>query len=100
MSQVLSNLLGNAIQHGDVKSPVIVSAKGDRDGVELSVHNEGTAIPPKMLPRLFDAGDMIADEELAGTWRGSPWRSTRCGFPARASPVQRERSVDGIGCGA
>jgi signal transduction histidine kinase len=54
MSQVLSNLLGNAIQHGDVKSPVTVSAKGDRDGVELSVHNEGTAIPPKMLPRLFD----------------------------------------------
>lgn len=54
ISQVLSNLLGNAIQHGDVKSPVTVSAKGDRNGVELSVHNEGTPIPPKMLPRLFD----------------------------------------------
>ena len=47
-------MLGNAIQHGDVQSPVTVSAKGDRDGVELSVHNEGTAIPPKMLSRLFD----------------------------------------------
>jgi signal transduction histidine kinase len=54
MSQVLSNLLGNAIQHGNVKSPITVSAKGDRDGVEFSVHNEGTAIPPKTLPRLFD----------------------------------------------
>lgn len=54
ISQVLSNLLGNAIQHGDVKSPVTVLAKGDRTGVELSVHNEGTPIPPNMLPRLFD----------------------------------------------
>jgi signal transduction histidine kinase len=54
ISQVLSNLLGNAIQHGDIKSPVTVSAAGDSTGVELSVHNEGTPIPPKMLPRLFD----------------------------------------------
>ena len=54
MSQVLSNLLGNAIQHGDVKTPVTVTVKGDTNGVELSVHNEGTAIPAKMLPRLFD----------------------------------------------
>jgi signal transduction histidine kinase len=54
MSQVLSNLLGNAIQHGEVKSPITVTAKSDPNGVELSVHNEGTAIPPKMLSRLFD----------------------------------------------
>jgi signal transduction histidine kinase len=54
ISQVLSNLLGNAIQHGDVGSPITLTAKSGRNGVELSVHNEGTAIPPKTLPRLFD----------------------------------------------
>jgi signal transduction histidine kinase len=54
MSQVLSNLLGNAVQHGDVKSPITVTAKSDRNRVELSVHNEGAAIPPKMIPKLFD----------------------------------------------
>ncbi|HEY5331260.1 MAG TPA: HAMP domain-containing sensor histidine kinase [Acidobacteriaceae bacterium] len=55
MSQVLSNLLGNAVQHGDVKSPISVTAKRDENGeVELSVHNEGTPIPPKMIPKLFD----------------------------------------------
>lgn len=55
MSQVLSNLLGNAIQHGDVQSPVSVTAKRGENGyVELSVHNEGTPIPPKMIPKLFD----------------------------------------------
>lgn len=54
MSQMLSNLLGNAIQHGDGNSPVTVTVKGDRHGVELSVHNKGTPIPPKIMPKLFD----------------------------------------------
>jgi signal transduction histidine kinase len=55
MSEVLSNLLGNAVQHGDVKSPVSVTAKrGESEEVEFSVHNEGTPIPPKLIPKLFD----------------------------------------------
>ncbi len=54
MSQVLSNLLGNAIQHGNVMSPITLTAKSGTNGVEVSVHNKGTAIPPTMLPRLFD----------------------------------------------
>jgi signal transduction histidine kinase len=54
ISQVLSNLLGNAIQHGDVESPITLTAKSGTNGVEFSVHNEGPAIPPKTLPRLFD----------------------------------------------
>ncbi len=55
MSQVLSNLVGNAVQHGDVKSPVSVTAKRNENGeVELSVHNAGTHIPAKMIPKLFD----------------------------------------------
>jgi signal transduction histidine kinase len=54
MSQVLSNLIGNAIQHGNVEYPVSVTSKSDTNGVELSVHNEGTSIPPETLPRLFD----------------------------------------------
>ena len=32
MSQVLSNLLGNAIQHGDVKTPVTVRSKATQMG--------------------------------------------------------------------
>lgn len=65
MSQVLSNLLGNAIQHGDVRSPVTVTARGDGSGVELSVHNDGTPIPPKMIPRLFDCLFQGASEQRA-----------------------------------
>jgi signal transduction histidine kinase len=68
MSQVVSNLLGNAIQHGDVKSPIIVTAKSDSAGVELSVHNDGTPIHPEMLKRIFDClfqgplGEKAADD--------------------------------------
>lgn len=54
MTQVLSNLLGNAIQHGNVKSPITVTATTDEKGLKLLVHNEGAPIPPKMIPKLFD----------------------------------------------
>lgn len=54
MSQVLSNLLGNAVQHGKDGSPVTVTAKHDGNAVVLSVHNEGTTIPPNMIPLLFN----------------------------------------------
>lgn len=54
MTQVLSNLLGNAIQHGAIHSPVTVTAKRDKHGVVLSVHNEGAAIPTETIPKLFD----------------------------------------------
>jgi signal transduction histidine kinase len=54
MSQVLSNLLGNAVQHGKPGSAVTVTAKHEEDAVALSVHNEGTPIPPDMMPLLFN----------------------------------------------
>jgi signal transduction histidine kinase len=54
MSQVLSNLLGNAIQHGTSKSVITLSGKRDGDAVEIAVHNNGTPIPEDVIPRLFD----------------------------------------------
>jgi hypothetical protein len=54
LSQVLSNLLGNAIQHGAIDSPVTITAQSDKQGVALSVHNAGAPIPTKIIPKLFD----------------------------------------------
>jgi signal transduction histidine kinase len=54
MSQVVSNLLGNAIQHGAATSAVTLSGKRDGRLVEIAVHNVGTPIPVDALPRLFD----------------------------------------------
>jgi two-component system sensor histidine kinase/response regulator len=54
LAQVVSNLLGNALQHGEEQHPVTITADGTAgDAVELTVSNSG-AIPPDILPELFD----------------------------------------------
>jgi two-component system sensor histidine kinase/response regulator len=54
LAQVASNLLGNALQHGDPGGIVRVTVDGTRpDAVVLNVVNSGT-IPPDLLPQLFD----------------------------------------------
>ncbi len=62
--QVISNLVGNAIQHGSPDGPIALSVTSkntpaaascpETQVVELSVHNEGSPIPPDVLPTLFD----------------------------------------------
>jgi hypothetical protein len=54
MSQVLTNLLGNAVQHGAKNSAVTVTAKNLGDSIEIHVHNEGSPIPAKLMTNLFD----------------------------------------------
>jgi signal transduction histidine kinase len=54
MSQLLSNLLGNAVQHGEVHSPITVTARRGGNGVDIAVHNSGMAISPRLIPKLFD----------------------------------------------
>jgi signal transduction histidine kinase len=34
---------------------VTITAKSSSDGVEVSVHNEGTPIPQDKIPKLFDS---------------------------------------------
>ena len=53
ISQVLANLLGNAVQHGVPKAIVNVTLRGEPDEVVLQVHNRGRTIPPADLPGLF-----------------------------------------------
>lgn len=54
LRQVVSNLLGNAIQHGDRGAPVTVTLHGDSAGVTLAVANVGTPIPAAALRTIFD----------------------------------------------
>jgi len=53
VAQLFSNLLGNAISHGAPDRPVAVRATAMDDVFELSVANEGAAIPPDSRKRLF-----------------------------------------------
>jgi signal transduction histidine kinase len=54
LRQVVSNLLGNALQHGHGHAPVDLSVSGDGANVRLAFHNEGPPIPPEALPTIFD----------------------------------------------
>ena len=53
LAQLFSNLLANALTHGDPSGPVGVSARSDEAGFELSVSNRGEPIPPATVRQLF-----------------------------------------------
>jgi two-component system sensor histidine kinase/response regulator len=54
IAQVASNLIGNALKHGNPAAPVEVQLDGSKHGeVILNVANRGT-IPPELVNHLFD----------------------------------------------
>ena len=54
LAQVVSNLVGNALEHGAPDKPVTVRLSAADDIVRLSVHSFGPPIPPEVLPMIFD----------------------------------------------
>jgi signal transduction histidine kinase len=54
MSQVLANLMGNAIEHGAAETPVRVLIDGAGDEMAVAIHNHGVPIPARLIPRIFD----------------------------------------------
>ncbi|MFE8603283.1 hybrid sensor histidine kinase/response regulator [Archangium violaceum] len=54
LTQVVQNLVSNALKHGEKGTPLRVTMEGDEDTVVLSIQNQGTPIPPELLPHLFD----------------------------------------------
>jgi len=53
MAQVVSNIVGNAIQHG-AGADVEVRVRSANASAILEVHNSGPPIPPDLLPRIFE----------------------------------------------
>jgi signal transduction histidine kinase len=53
VGQLLSNLLGNALTHGAEDRPIMVEARTDDGGFELSVRNHGAPIPDTAMGNLF-----------------------------------------------
>ena len=52
VAQLLSNLLANAVTHGDIKGDVEITARVDQGALMLAVKNQGQ-IPDEVLPHLF-----------------------------------------------
>lgn len=54
MQQALSNLLSNAVQHGNRLSPVTFTASGEPEAIVLKVGNLGDPIAPDALQVIFE----------------------------------------------
>ncbi len=69
MAQLFSNLLGNAIAHGDPAQPIRIVSQSDGMALTVEIANGGVPIPPDALPHLFEpfyrpGGDGSAREGL------------------------------------
>lgn len=54
VTQLLSNLLGNAVTHGSTTTPIKVRVSGDEDALVIVVSNQGAPIPAQLMPLLFE----------------------------------------------
>ncbi|MBD8189324.1 MULTISPECIES: GAF domain-containing sensor histidine kinase [Pseudomonas syringae group] len=71
IAQLLSNLVSNAISHGDAQSPVDVLALVEGGSFLLSVTNQGAPIPEPVLNQLFQPYSRpVTDEPQAGLGLG------------------------------
>lgn len=69
LTQALTNLVGNAVQHGTPGKPIRVSARGLVDEVTLSVHNEGPPIPAELQAAIFQEGQRVGARPAAADRR-------------------------------
>jgi len=60
IAQVLSNLIGNAIQYGSLETPVKVSMRASGADVIIEVNNHGLPVAPDKLAAVFDPMVRIA----------------------------------------
>lgn len=54
IEQVVSNLISNAIQHGDSETPITVTLESERDVAVLSIHNVGEPIEESAVASIFN----------------------------------------------
>jgi sigma-B regulation protein RsbU (phosphoserine phosphatase) len=54
IAQMVSNLLANALTHGDAATPVTFEATADGGVFRVSVANTGTPIPEALMARIFE----------------------------------------------
>ncbi|MDF1727955.1 MAG: PAS domain-containing sensor histidine kinase [Sulfitobacter sp.] len=70
LMQVISNLLGNAVMHGEVGSPIEISVKADDQNLEIHVCNSGKPIPKESIETLFQPFFKGLDEDRHASPQG------------------------------
>ena len=54
IAQVLSNLLGNAVQYGSAELPITVRLRGDAENIFIDIENHGAVIEQNKMTALFE----------------------------------------------
>jgi signal transduction histidine kinase len=80
LSQVLANLLGNAVQHGSERTRISVALRGTPDEVTLEICNRSPTIPPADLPGIFSPFKRLRDDGGAPVAPSSPTSSLGLGL--------------------
>ena len=62
MRQVLTNLLSNAVHHGDAAFPVVLVVTSDLEQLTMVVMNQGKPIPPDAMQVIFNPLVQVAAE--------------------------------------
>ena len=73
LEQAISNLIDNAIKYSPSKTTVTVACHKISDQLQISIINEGTEIPAKHHPRLFErfySVDKARSREMGGSGLG------------------------------
>jgi signal transduction histidine kinase len=68
MSQVLTNLIGNALEHGSDRTIVNVNVLADEEEITIAIHNQGAPIPRDQLDGIFSA---MKKQESTGIQSGN-----------------------------
>jgi signal transduction histidine kinase len=63
LEQVASNLVSNAVDHGDPGTPVRVELVREDRAVSLTVRNAGPGLPPEAMQHLFEPFSRPPDEQ-------------------------------------
>lgn len=71
ISQVLANLLGNAIQHGSAETPISFTVRGEARDVVLQVHNRGVPIPAADRAEIFSPFKRLQSGDVRASVTGS-----------------------------
>jgi signal transduction histidine kinase len=63
LAQVLSNVIGNALQYGAPHTPIRIQLHANLDDIVLSINNQGTPIPGEKLGSVFEPLIRLAQED-------------------------------------
>ena len=97
--QVLTNLVGNALQYTPENGKVTIFAKRIDHEVQISVRDTGTGIPPEHLPHIFDRFYRVdkSRSRRAGGGSGIGLTIARALVEAHGGRIWAESAGDGLG---